>query len=118
MPLRRPKIPVPKPARGAFKRRLILAMELAGMNIADLQHWFEREYVTVYSWVHHDKVPRPCFRTDDLMARMRLLEKTIASRVDGFPIPVSLSQRDRAPHVRGMYKNAIARIARSTLRKR
>lgn len=132
MPIRRAKaLPVvrqkylsehraPKEARGPrIKTRLIRAMETAGLNIADLQHWFEREYVTVYSWVHHGKEPRPSHRTDDLLARLYLLEGTIVDRVPGFPMPVTLSQRLRADHVRRMYLNACnRRLTRSVARER
>lgn len=114
MPLRKKRMKPPKPAPDAFKRRLVVVMEVAGLNVADLHCWFEREYVTVYSWVHHGKVPRPSFRTDDLYSRLALLERIIARGVAGLPMPSSLSQRLRADHVRRIYKDARGPIARRT----
>ena len=114
MPLRREKAKPVAPPLDAFKRRLVRAMELGGLTVADLQHWFERSYATVYSWVHGGKTPRPSFRTDDLEARLRLLEIVLDRNDGGFPVPTSLSQFLRAGYVKRIFRDARGdRIARS-----
>lgn len=81
-----------------FCDRLIACQKTGDMTVADLQHWFERPYATVRTWVEHRRTPRgPSGREAERL--LHLLEKAIAER-RYFPVPALLSSIERPSYLK------------------
>ena len=90
-----------------FTERLLAAKERGGMIPADLAVWFDRPYQTVLLWLTRGSLPREPGRTDALR-RLALLEKTIAARGLGLPVPALISTHARPGYVRGIREAILA----------
>lgn len=86
----------PRPA-ATFTERLNWCMENGNLTIADLSHWFDKPFHTVWFWVNKNRNPRRIQGQRKLMlARLSLLEKSIPLR---FPITEELTQFARPKHI-------------------
>jgi hypothetical protein len=79
-----------------FAKRLRWCIKHGDLTVADLQHWFDRPYATVRTWVFDARVPRgPAGR--QAFQRLRPLELKIRR---GFSVPVDLSNDERPVFIR------------------
>jgi hypothetical protein len=92
----------------SFHQRLTKCLRQGHMTMGDLRWWFGRSYATTASWVKEDREPRgPA--GEEARRRLALLEKGIALK-KGFPIPASLSNTERPPHIEKLYHDLSAGV--------
>lgn len=114
-PLRAQKSPLATPPPGEFKKRVLRVLEKGGLNVADLAIWLDRSYAVIYSWITVDKEPRRDARHRLTEHRLKLLERWIALRKPGLPVPSSIPQQHRAAHVEKVLENAKRDFARRAI---
>ena len=86
-----------------FPLRLGRAMQVSGMNPANLAVWFGRPYPTIYFWLSGARTPSKVYGMGgEVRRRLGLLERAIAAG-DGFPIPHEIRKNDRGAYVRTLF---------------
>jgi len=87
-----------------FPARLNRAMRQTDMTCSDLARWFDRPRATVNTWLL-GRIPwGPQAKL--AVKRLELLERSIKSRGEYWPVPAKLSWTDREKYVRGMRHDA------------
>lgn len=78
-------------------KRLVRAMRVGDLTVADLAAWFQIPYPTMRSWALLDRTPRRGSPRAKLAERrMRLLELAIGK---GLPAPQTLSAQERPRYI-------------------
>lgn len=98
-----------------FTKRLEACQAVTQMTVSDLARWFDRPRATVNTWLNG----RTPFGPPAAIAEQRLamLEWSVKKRAAKFyPVPASLSWKDREDYVRGMFDDAAANAGVSSLR--
>lgn len=97
-----------------FSDRLNMCIVKSEMTTSDLARWFDRPRATVNTWVNGRTPFGPAAKKAN--ERLTLLETSIKSRTDYYPVPAELSWVDREKYVRGMYDDAKRNLGVSAMR--
>src|SRR3954469_8550036 len=85
-----------------FAKRLNWCIKEGNLTVADLQHWFDRPYATVRTWVFDARVPRgPSGRA--AFNALKVLETKIRR---GLVVPSALSNDARPAYIRKLRHDA------------
>jgi hypothetical protein len=91
-----------------FTERLVRCAKFGDLTPSDLARWFDRPRATVNTWLNGRTPSGPSGRVAE--HDLDLLEVMVRNKI-GFPVPATLSWRDRINHVRGQ-RNVAERHAR------
>lgn len=83
-----------------FRKRVTACLRKGKLSSADLQHWLDCPYATVWSWVNHSRAPQDV-TAGRYEPRLKLLERHI-TRHNGFPVPLDVGSHKRPAFIQGV----------------
>ncbi len=83
-----------------FRHRVRVCLRRGHLTTADLQHWFGCPYSTIRTWLKEDRAPGAA-SVSRFSQRLHFLEVALRTQRH-FPVPVDISQRQRATYIRGI----------------
>lgn len=82
----------------SFTKRLNAVKDKSRLTIAEMAVWFENmSNQTMWSWLS-GRQPKP-YHAQDAERNLGFLEKELAKKRSGLPLPISVRQGDRQGHV-------------------
>jgi hypothetical protein len=87
-----------------FSERLQRAQEASGMTGSDLARWFDRPRATVSTWLNGRTPFGPA--APIALKGLALLEASLKTRSEYYPLPAHMSWAERQKYVRGMRDDA------------
>ena len=99
---------------GEFSKRLGDCIRRTDMTTSDLARWFDRPRATVNTWVNGRTPFGPAAKKAN--QRLEMLELSIRTRPEYYPVPPEQNWTDRERYVRGMYDDAKRHFGVSAMR--